>query len=177
MTEKIQHKMADSCSSPFISIPEGYWDVHLPLEGNASPRLSLVFHLSMKNQKSPQQRKVKAFAYYTLLRFYFEEEPSLFLRKLRIPQATLSSVSPGLCPVLYCYIHSRTDVNFWVICLCFKFLMKLTYTFVKNHNNPSIRWLSYCSWVFFWGLGNERISPLHRSNWHLQLMKFINVQE
>lgn len=55
---------------------------------------------------------------------------------------------PVLCPVLYCYIHSRTDFNFWVISLCFKLLTKLTYTLVKNHNNPSISWLCYCSCVF-----------------------------
>lgn len=79
------------------------------------------------------------------------------------------------CPQfhLYCvqyyiaiFTVERTLISEWSV--CFKFLMKLAYTLVKNHNNPSISWLCYCSRVFFWGLGNESISPLP-CNWHLHL--------
>lgn len=83
------------------------------------------------------------------------------------------------CPQfhLYCvqydiaiFTVERTLISEWSV--CFKFLMKLTYTLVKNHNNPSISWLCSCSCVFLWGLGNESISPLH-CNWHLHLKWFI----
>lgn len=87
----------------------------------------------------------------------------------------LSSFPPALCAVLYCYIHSRTDFNFWVI-RSFKFLMKLTYTLVKNHNNPSIAWLCYCSCLCVWGLGKESASPLHDRQ-HLHLQEFVNCAD
>lgn len=144
--------------------------IFLPREGRFSPCYSSLPFVSKNPKTSTAKESQSICLLYTPQILFLKGAFSFFLnRNLGYFQAMLSSVSPVLCPVLYCYIHSRTDFNFWVISLYFKFLIKLTYTLVKNHNISPINWLCYCSCVFlFWGLGKKSISPLHH-NWQLHL--------
>lgn len=161
--EETQHKMADWLLF-FLSLksPE---NISSTRGKHFSTRLAFICDWKTENFHSKGKSK------HLLI---IHSSGFIFKRSLHFSYGN-SGFYKQCCPQfhLYCvqyyiaiFTVERTLISEWSV--CFKFLMKLAYTLVKNHNNPSISWLCYCSRVFFWGLGNESISPLP-CNWHLHL--------